>query len=364
MSFGGDHSSDAAHAINQQIPVDAQPTEVLANRFVAWRKIIKALNHYFGEVASVQAEVVKQNVKLGHAVSFPFANSNEDKNASFRYGGVNDPIEPEMFLNAGNSSIVDLPGDLLNFHRIQAAAAQRTQKELQQNVIPRLEDLRRDLVIKIKEIKNLRTDFKNAVSKEQASTAKELTHYLNSIDLVTTSPSLLTSKQDPYLTRLSLEKQLGKQVNEENYLLEAFLNLQSSGKELEKVVVQEIQQALAVFGKLMGIQGKNLIESLCDKILNGFVSKDSTFEWDLFIDRCDDNFVNPNLQLRKVSEVGYPYQDSLVSREIRSGYLERRSKYLKSYSRAWYLLTPSFLHEFKSPDRKRRSISSHVIVIR
>jgi hypothetical protein len=355
------------------IPVNAQPTEILASRFDSWRKIIRALNIYFREVATVQDELVRQNVRLGHSVNFPFFENGTSDAAVTRGaisaatvggggGGQDESLqafhpdssagqENQMFLPFGSGSISDVPANVIQFHRSQAAAASRASKELTQNVIPRLEDLRRDLLVKIKEIKNLSSDFKNSVGKEQQNTARDYSAYLNAIDITTNNPSILTAKHDPYLLKPVLDRQLEKQINEENYLLEAFLNLQGSGQELEKVVSQEVQQALSVFGKLMGIQASNISDLLSNRILEGYVAQDPAAEWNAFIAR-DSNFVSSLLTPRKFSDIVYQHQNSLLATAVRTGYLERRSKYLKSYSRAWYVLTPSFLHEFKSNDRK------------
>lgn len=376
-----------ASTFDLKIPANGHPTEVLAARFASWRKIIRALNIYFKEYASVQDEVVRHNVRLGHAVNFPFfqfgtadssaaaaavaasavqASQNPDASSVTSDGGspfhLHAPnMHPEddqtrrMFLPFGSTSIADVPGNIIAFHRAQAANASRTSKELTNSIIPRLEDLRRDLLVKIKEIKNLASDFKNSVAKEQAGTHKELLAYTNAIEVLNANPSMLIPKHDPYLLKYSLNKQIVRQVNEENYLLEAFLNIQTSGKELERVVVQEIQQALHVFGRLTGMAAQNLQELLSNKILNGFVAKDTVFEWDSFIAH-DPNFVNPETKLRNANELEYNNMYSSLAHDIRSGWLERRSKYLKSYSRAWYVLTPSFLHEFKSNDRRRDPI--------
>lgn len=377
--------------LDLKLPANGHPTEVLAARFASWRKIIRALNIYFKEYASVQDEVVRHNVRLGHAVNFPFfqfgtadssaaaaaavaastqANEYPDTTASITSDNNNNQtgaspfhllapnMHPEddqtrrMFLPFGSNSIADVPGNIIAFHRAQAATASRTSKELSINVIPRLEDLRRDLLVKIKEIKNLASDFKNAVSKEQGATHRELAAYVNAIEVLNSNPSLLVPKHDPYLLKFSLSKQITRQVNEENYLLEAFLNIQTSGKELERVVVQEIQQALNVFGRLTGIAAQNIQDLLTNKILTGFAAKDTVFEWENFIAH-DPNFVDPNTKLRNANELVYSNMHSSLAHDIRSGYLERRSKYLKSYSKAWYVLTPSFLHEFKSPDRRK-----------
>lgn len=380
----------AVDCLDLKVPANGHPTEVLAARFASWRKIIRSLNIYFKEYASVQDEVVRHNVRLGHAVNFPFFqfgtadssaaaaaavaaqnteldtvtsvtsdnnnNNNNNQASPFHLHAPN--MHPEddqtrrMFLQFGSSSIADVPGNVIAYHRAQAATASRTSKELTNNVIPRLEDLRRDLLVKIKEIKNLASDFKNAVGKEQQATHKELATYINAVEVLNANPSLLVPKHDPYLLKYTLNKQIARQVEEENYLLEAFLNIQTSGKELERVVAQEVQQALNIFGRLTGMAAQNMQDLLANKILHGFVAKDTTLEWEHFIAR-DPNFVDPNTKLRNPNELVYSNMYSSLAHDIRSGYLERRSKYLKSYSRAWYVLTPSFLHEFKSNDRRK-----------
>lgn len=337
--------------VNLVIPVNAHPTEALAARFAAWRRVIRQLNVYFKEVASVSEEVVKQNVRLGHAVNFPFFTNGTSSGSSVGDDAAETQNIRQMFLDLDESSISSVPSVAIEFHRAQAATASRTAKELTHNVIPRLEELRRDLVVKIKEIKSLASDFKNSVAREQSETAKEIELYSNAIDTVTRSPDILQARHDPYLIKEQVEKCLRRQVHEENYLLEAFINLQSSGRQLEEVVSQEVQQALTVYGKLMGLQGKNLAD-LSNHIMTGFVAKDPAFEWDSFVQR-DPNFVDPHLRPRQADKIAYPHQTSLLATQIKAGYLERRSKYLKSYSRAWYVLTPSFLHEFKSADRNK-----------
>lgn len=366
-------SSDPYSFLDLKLPVNGQPTEALAFRFASWRKIIRALNIYFKEFASVQDEIYRQNIRLSHSINFPFfqygtaaeasaaataaevaATLDHKAPISYHTSGMHPEDEQTCrnFLPYGSQSISDIPASLLVFHTTQAEAAHRASKELVYNIIPRLEDLRRDLLVKIKEIKNLSSDFKNAVSKEQMQTHRELAAFNASIEMLVNNPIPVNAKNDPYLLKQSVGKQLARQVNEENYLLEAYLNIQSSGKELERVVAQEIQSALNVFGKLVGSEAVNLQTLLSTKILKEYVDSDPIKEWDAFIER-DPNFVDPTLKLRNIQDLSYPNMNSSLNYEIRSGYLERRSKYLKSYSRAWYVLTPTFLHEFKSSDRRK-----------
>lgn len=132
----------------------------------------------------------------------------------------------------------------------------------------------------------------------------------------------------------------------------AFNNLQTSGRELEKVVMMEIQNALTSYAKVLGQEAQIVFDVLISKLDTGFFNKDPVFEWENFVAK-DPNFIDPNLPMRRVKDIVYKNQNDPFTYEIKSGILERRSKFLKSYSRGFYVLTPSFLHEFKSGDRKK-----------
>ncbi|AAS51686.1 ADL234Cp [Eremothecium gossypii ATCC 10895] len=326
------------------MPVNANPTEVLAGRFASWRAVIKAIIVYLTETASIQDELVRQHLRLSHAVSFPF----------FSVENVRQPSTPEekaiqqFFLPLGSGSIQDLPTILTGYHAQMASMASKASKELTNEVIPRLEDMRRDLLVKIKEIKSLQSDFKNSCAKEVSETKQMLRTFHESVEQARYG----TPKSDPYLTRILLDKQLKRQLAEENFLHQAFNNLQASGKELEKVVVMEIQSALTVYARILGREAQLVFDSVITKLDMGFLSRDPVFEWDDFIAR-DPNFVEPSVPMRSLKDITYKHQYDPLTYKLQCGFLERRSKFLKSYSRGFYVLTPSFLHEFKTCDRKK-----------
>lgn len=89
-------------------------------------------------------------------------------------------------------------------------------------------------------------------------------------------------------------------------------------------------------------------------------------EWDAFVDN-NEHFVDPRLPIRKAERIIYPGKEAPAAAEVRSGMLERKSKYLKSYTPGWYVihantlhqhlliisryvLSATHLHEFKSAD--------------
>lgn len=367
--------------LSVQIPISANPTEVLANRFNIWRSIIGALIHYFKETVSVHEEVNRQQIRLNHAIAFPFVTQGPDGELyqPMRVTGVtpsngagsmfsahplpdtsdlarqNDDFElaRKFFVPLGSGSVQDLPTILYQYHSSAASLAQGVVKELDTGVIPRLEDLRQDLQVKIKEIRSLQSDFKNSVGRYLQETKVSLKNYQQSIEVAKRNPDSLAPKNDPYLLKYTLDRQIKKQLTEENYLHEAFINIQTSGKELDKVVYIEIQTALTVYAKLMGQQAQNVFDGLISRLDSGILTKDPAFEWSSFVSKDSKDFIDLNTPMRHLSEIRYKYQSDPLNFEIRSGFLERKSKYLKSYARGWYVLTPCFIHEFKSPDRKK-----------
>ena len=99
---------------------------------------------------------------------------------------------------------------------------------------------------------------------------------------------------------------------------------------------------------------------------NGPIALRKDLEWDAFVDK-NEHFIDPRLPIRKAERIHYPGKDATAAAEVRSGMLERKSKYLKSYTPGWYaphasmlysfpltiiryVLSPTHLHEFKSAD--------------
>lgn len=373
------------------------PTEVLALRFQAWRSIIKDLVNYLKEYANVQEEIVRQQLRLQQAVGISSGNSgtsnsnNAPSHANHHSSNHNSSHKDDInainkfFLPIGNGSIQDLPNILTRFHQQNVTNSSKTLKEINQIIIPKLDELRKDLLVKIKEIKNLQNDFKNSLGKEINETKNLLNSYTNAIELSNklehgTSPSSSAnehdiSKFDPYLVKLKLDRQLKRQLLEENYLYEAYNNLQSAGGKLESIIVIEIQNYLKMFLELINNEHLTIPNFLVPNLSNGFLTKESNFEWDSFISK---NLPSPSISLsavshnnsnvkngtfidlsfgsRKISDLSIPEIDSPLNIALREGWLERRSKFLKSYSSGYYVLTCNFLHEFKTPDRKKDQI--------
>ncbi|KAK4159663.1 hypothetical protein QBC43DRAFT_221597 [Cladorrhinum sp. PSN259] len=315
------------------VPTSGNPTEVLANRFQAWRKILKDLITYFREIQSHYEHRAKSLIKLGNV--------------------LNNISTPPGFLASGG---LDDALQILRGHNKQAVIEANKAREIEEDVILALAGLRSDLHQKIKEIKNLSGDFKNSVDKEMEATRRAVTHLQEVLGQTELDTALTTGKQDPYLLRLAVDRQLERQIDEENYLHQAYLNLENSGKELESIVVGEIQKSYNAYASILKREADSAYNAI-EALRLGPITMPKDTEWNSLIQR-DDRFVNPELPMRLAEFIQYPGRDHYASQEIRAGLLERKSKYLKSYTAGWYVLSPTHLHEFKSADKTQAPVMS------
>ncbi|RVD84508.1 uncharacterized protein DFL_006257 [Arthrobotrys flagrans] len=319
-------SENPNSAFHSPVPSHGNPTEVLANRFSGWRRILKDYIAYFKDVQVAYETQAKTTSRLFHT--------------------LNSAIEPEMFLRSGGILETNV---VLKEHHKSAMLASDQAKQIQVQIIGSLSGLRNDLTGKIKEIKGLSGDFKNTLDKEREGTRRAVTQLADALLAVDSNPSLASGKNDPYIVKLSVDKQLRRQLAEENYLHRAYLNLESSGRELESIVVSEIQKAFDSYMKIIRMEGADLTDT-AERLQTRTINLPPDHEWSCFVER-DPDFVDPRIPVRNFDGVEYPGWNHPAAVEVRAGLLERKSKYLKSYTPGWYVLSPSHLHEFKTPDR-------------
>ncbi|KAF2743691.1 hypothetical protein M011DRAFT_471236 [Sporormia fimetaria CBS 119925] len=331
-SIRGVSIDDEEHANMQNsvfytpVPTSGSPTEILANRFQAWRKLIKDLIAYFREVSASYEHRAKALLKVSNV--------------------INNTIAPSSFMLEGGLNDANR---ILRDHHKQAVVEANKARDIENEVINQLTGLRADLGQKIKEIRSLSGDFKNSVEKEKETTRKCVAALTEALTLVDSEPTAIAGKGDPYVVRLGVDRQVERQIDEENYLHRAYLNLENSGRELESIVVGEIQRAYNTLASIFKREADEMYSTV-ERLREGPVGMPKDREWNQFVLK-DPHFVNPNIPMRRLEDIEYPGKHHPATAEVRAGMLERKSKYLKSYTPGWYVLSPTHLHEFKSADR-------------
>ncbi|WEW60587.1 phosphatidylinositol 4,5-bisphosphate-binding protein [Emydomyces testavorans] len=323
----GENEMDSAFYV--PIPTKGTPTELLANRFQAWRKVLKDLITVFRDIQRSYETRAKLLLSASNA--------------------MNNIVMPPTFLQSGG--IAEATNIMKTYHK-QALLECNKAKEVETEITVQLNSLRNDLQQKIKEIKGLAGDFKNSVDKEMESTRKAVRNLHEALGLVDTDPSATSGKGDPFIIKLGVDRQLEKQLSEENYLhRKAYLNLESSGRELESIVVGEIQKAYSAYASILKRDADSAYEA-AERLREGPISMPKDREWGAFVAQ-NDQLIDSSVPLRNIRNITYPGSDHPAAAEVRAGMLERKSKYLKSYTPGWYILSPTHLHEFKSADRLR-----------
>jgi hypothetical protein len=128
---------------------------------------------------------------------------------------INNTNAPTIFLSEGGLN--DANRILRDYHK-QAVVEANKARDIENDVIFQLNGLRSDLSQKIKEIKSLAGDFKNTVDKEKDGTRKAVAALEEALQAVDIDPTSVAGKGDPYVVRLSVERQIERQIDEENYL--------------------------------------------------------------------------------------------------------------------------------------------------
>ncbi|GKT48425.1 phosphatidylinositol 4,5-bisphosphate-binding protein SLM1 [Colletotrichum spaethianum] len=334
LALQSSNDPDEIHsAFHCPVPTSGNPTEALAARFQSWRKILKDLIAYYREIQSYYEHKSKSLLKLANV--------------------ANNIASPPGFLDSGG--IDDALQILRSYHK-GAILESNKAKDIEEDVILALTGLRNDLHQKIKEIKNLSGDFKNSVDKEMDSTKRAVKALQDTLGQTDLDPSLTTGKQDPYLLRLAVDRQVERQIDEENYLHQAYLNLENSGRELEAIVVGEVQKAYNAYAGIIKRESDAAYNAI-EELRVGPISMPKDHEWAHFVQK-DDQFVDPDIPIRSAEHIHYPGREHVACQEIRAGLLERKSKYLKSYTAGWYVLSSTHLHEFKSADKGQAPVMS------
>jgi hypothetical protein len=294
---------------------------------LAWRSIIKEFINFFKSVASLEDARSRNIAKLNNSLNFPLRDASAD----------------EFFIESGG--VQDIGIALKERTKVQVLSCNDMSRRILAQIVPPLEKLRSDLHLKIKEIKGLSGDFKNSVGKEQEHTRRSLQMLSEALTSASNRPGDITPKNDPHLVKMSFERQLRHHLQEENFLHQAHKNIESSGRALEGLVIKILKDAFQQYQEMLNVEATGTSE-FATKIQGKAVDLPVEKEWNAFIADAKD-MVDPSIPVRTFKDIDYPGMNQITL--IRSGRLERKSKYLKSYSSAFYILTAvGYFHEFKN----------------
>jgi hypothetical protein len=98
-------------------------------------------------------------------------------------------------------------------------------------------------------------------------------------------------------------------------------------------VVGEIQKAYHAYAGILKREADEAYEAV-ERLRSGPIAMPRDGEWQSFVYK-NEQFVDPRIPVRRAENIYYPGKDSPGAAEVRAGMLERKSKYLKSYTPGW-----------------------------
>jgi len=105
-------------------------------------------------------------------------------------------------------------------------------------------------------------------------------------------------------TRLALHSCFKELTND----IQAYLNLEASGRELEAIVVGEIQKSYNAYAGILRREADGAYSAL-EELRTGPIAMPKDHEWNSFVEK-DEHFVDPKLPVREAQHISYPGRDN------------------------------------------------------
>ncbi|KAG9316105.1 hypothetical protein JVU11DRAFT_3779 [Chiua virens] len=318
-------------------PQDLRPSDVLIERFVAWKAIVKQLIAYFEGLADVQNNIAREYTKLRAVIQVPFRAGNQ-------------------FLGEGGLQARDVFYSIRDKTRAIADQHASLGRTIDNSIVQHLQKLRTEIKAHIKNVQNDTGKLATSVAKERELSAKLIGDLSTSISVFKNTPMSVTAKSDPYVANTAVARQLQKQVHEENALQKSIIIMQQNSAHFEEGIVRAIQSAWQTYDEWQSRMSSSVQDTW--RVLGEAMSSlSSDREWISFSARSD-HLLDPETPLRNPETVIYPSKDDPSVVAVHTGLLERKKRFTRKYREAYYVLTPAgFLHEYASSDPEH--IGSH-----
>ncbi|KAF8554019.1 hypothetical protein OG21DRAFT_1603770 [Imleria badia] len=309
-------------------PQDLKPSDVLIERFVAWKAIVKQLIAYFEGLADIQNNIAREYTKLRAVIQVPFRAGNH-------------------FL--GESGLQDVFYNIRDKTRVIADQHANLGRTIDSSIVQHLQKLRTEIKAHIKNVQNDTGKLATSVAKERELSAKMIGDLSTSISIFKNTPMSVTAKSDPYVANAAVARQLQKQVHEENALQKSIIIMQQNSAHFEEGIVRAIQSAWQTYDEWHSRMSSSVQETW--RVLGEAMSSLSPDrEWISFSARSD-HLLDPETPLRNPETIIYPSKDDPSVIAVHTGMLERKKRFTRTYREAYYVLTPAgFLHEYASSD--------------
>ncbi|RXW20206.1 hypothetical protein EST38_g5648 [Candolleomyces aberdarensis] len=319
---------------------DLKPADVLIERFVAWKALVKQLTMYFEGLADIENNSAKEMVKLAGLIQVPFKSGNQ-------------------FL--GEGGLQDVYYSVRDKSRAMADQHANLGRTIDSSIVEHLKKLLAEIKAHIRNVQNDTGKLAASVAKERETSTRLVGELANSVSMYKNTPMQIPAKSDPYITNASVSRQLSRQVLEENLLQKSIIIMQQNSATFEEGIVRSLQSAWATFDE-WNIRSYSAIHNHLRDLAAHMEEQRTDREWIAFASRTE-HLVDPETPMRDPGFIVYPLKDDPSTRPVHTGHLERKTNSFHlfggskgdrgsgGYKEGWYVLSPAgFLHEFATSD--------------
>ncbi|KAF8583730.1 hypothetical protein K439DRAFT_1634142 [Ramaria rubella] len=311
-------------------PQDLRPSDILIERFVAWKAIVKQLIAYFEGIADIENNTAKELTKLGAVIQVPFRSGNQ-------------------FL--GEGGMQDIYYGIRDKTRIMADHHSNLGRTIDGSIVQHLQKLRLEIKAHIKNVQNDTGKLATNVARERELSTKMIAELGKNIAVFKNTPMTVTAKEDPYVANMLVTRQLQKQVNEENALQKSIIIMQQNSAHFEEGIVRSIQSAWQTFDEWQSRMSSQVQDTWRTMGMT-MAALAPDREWISFAARSD-HLLDPDTPLRNPETIEYPSKEDPSVIAVHTGLMERKKRFTRSYRESYYVLTAAgYLHEFQSSDPK------------
>ncbi|KAG1735340.1 uncharacterized protein EDB91DRAFT_1144983 [Suillus paluster] len=332
ISRASKHGSTASR--NQSLikknvaPQDLRPSDILIERFVSWKAIVKQLISYFEGIADIENNIAKEYTKLGAVIQVPFRSGNQ-------------------FL--GEGGLQDVYYGIRDKTRLIADQHANLGRTVDSSIVQHLQKLHAEIKAHIKNVQNDTGKLATSVAKERELSGRMISELATSVSIFKNTPMTVTNKSDPYVANIAVMRQLQKQVHEENALQKSIIIMQQNSAHFEEGIVRAIQSAWQTYDEWRS-RMTDSVQDTWHTMGRNMVSLTPDREWISFSARSD-HLLDPETPLRNPETIQYPSKEDTSVIAVHTGHLDRKKRFTRTYREAYYVLTPAgFLHEFATSD--------------
>ncbi|KAF9947216.1 hypothetical protein BGZ72_010786 [Mortierella alpina] len=307
------------------------PADILLNRLLAYKAIVKNLQQYFSEIAQVEAGTARAMHKASSLIVVPFKDGQH------------------QFLSTGG--LLDVCVSLRDSAKTRGEQHANAAAFVEAMVVKNLRRLKRGIKDRIKALKSDAILYCTKVFREREATLEKIESLSKAIGFAEMArlhpPDSDKAHADPYVINLALRRQLAKQVHEENMFARALKQCQEQVATFESHITKELKQILTTFAQHQaGHANAGFTQSWAPTEMALNVLQDDA-EWNSFLRLNGHQLFPSDLVDTDPEEVDYPGKQSPFLIPLKTAHMSRLSSVLKHWKDGYFVLTMAgWLHVF------------------